>query len=92
MKRNMTAAVMALAMSTVMSAAALSGCGSTPKETVPETAKEQQTDAQTADATGESGKDEESSAERGIYEEEVNRIRISSSKCTEHEYWNGICR
>ena len=30
--------------------------------------------------------------ERGIYEEEVNRIRISSSKCTEHEYWNGICR
>ena len=63
MKRNMTAAVMALAMSTVMSAAALSGCGSTPKETVPETAKEQQTDAQTADTTGESGKDEESSAE-----------------------------
>ena len=45
MKRNMTAAVMALAMSTVMSAAVLSGCGSTPKETVPETAKEQQTDA-----------------------------------------------
>ena len=39
MKRNMTAAVMALAMSTVMSAAVLSGCGSTPKETVPETAK-----------------------------------------------------
>ena len=63
MKRNMTAAVMALAMSTVMSAAVLSGCGSTPKETVPETAKEQQTDAQTADTTGESGKDEESSAE-----------------------------
>ena len=56
MKRNMTAAVMALAMSTVMSAAVLSGCGSTPKETVPETAKEQQTDAQTADTTGESGK------------------------------------
>ena len=63
MKRNMTATVMALAMSTVMSAAVLSGCGSTPKETVPETAKEQQTDAQTADTTGESGKDEESSAE-----------------------------
>ena len=32
MKRNMTATVMALAMSTVMTAAVLSGCGGTPKE------------------------------------------------------------
>lgn len=41
MKRNMTATVMALAMSTVMTSAVLSGCGGTPKETAPETAKEQ---------------------------------------------------
>lgn len=52
MKRNMTAAVMALAMSTVMTAAALSGCGQTPKETVPETTKAQ-TEAQTAETTAE---------------------------------------
>ena len=63
MKRNMTAAVMALAMSTVMTAAVLSGCSGTPKETAPETAKEQQTEAMTADTAGESGKGEESSAE-----------------------------
>ena len=63
MKRNMTATVMALAMSTVMTAAVLSGCSGTPKETAPETAKEQQTEAKTADTAGESGKGEESSAE-----------------------------
>ena len=63
MKRNMTATVMALAMSTVMTAAVLSGCSGTPKETAPETAKEQQTEAKTADTAGESGKGEESSVE-----------------------------
>ena len=72
MKRNMTAAVMALAMSTVMTAAALSGCGQTPKETVPETTKAQ-TEAQTAETTGESGKDGESStgAASGSYEDKT---------------------
>ena len=73
MKRNMTATVMALAMSTVMTAAVLSGCGGTPKETAPETAKEQKTEVRTADTTGESGRDEESSAEAasGSYEDKT---------------------
>ena len=73
MKRNMTATVMALAMSTVMTAAVLSGCGGTPKETAPETAKEQKTEVRTADTTVESGRDEESSAEAasGSYEDKT---------------------